>query len=125
MTAVLPNQTGGVDKATVGLHLAAEGSRKGKRATVSDADPRGSTRRWLAQYARAGVPRVFAVVGPVRATLYRAAPEFAGTAQLTIGVTSTRCGRNKIAALPHGQMVADMLCNLPAREFPAHAGAPS
>ncbi|WP_234054237.1 MULTISPECIES: hypothetical protein [unclassified Xanthobacter] len=44
------------------------------------------------------------------------------TARLTIDITPDLRGRIKIAAFGRGQTVADMLCELLAREFPPNPG---
>ena len=74
MSVALLNQKGGVGKTTLALHLAGEWAGRGKRVTLIDADPQGSSLDWSQQRGREGLPRLFGAVGLARDTLHREAP---------------------------------------------------
>ncbi len=71
MIVALINQKGGVGKTTLALHLADHCDRQGKRVTLIDADPQGSSLDWSEQRARRCFDRLFGVIG-LRATRFSA-----------------------------------------------------
>lgn len=77
MIVALLNRNGGVGKATLALHRAGHCGREGKGVTVIDSELQGSVLAWSGQRGRLDVPRLFGVIGLVRATLHRDAPEMA------------------------------------------------
>ena len=82
MIIALLNQKGGVGKTTLALHIAGELAGRGKRVTLVDADPQGSSLDWSQQRAREGLPGLFGTIGLARDTLHREAPELARVAGL-------------------------------------------
>ncbi len=71
MIIALLNQKGGVGKTTLALHLAAELTQQRREVTVVDADPQGSALDWSQARSKAGLARLFGVVGLARETLHQ------------------------------------------------------
>lgn len=84
MIVALLNQTGGVGKTTLALHLAGRWAAQGRRVLVIDADPQGSALDWSEQRARERLPRLFGVLGLARETLHRELPAIAADADHVI-----------------------------------------
>jgi chromosome partitioning protein len=113
MIVALLNQTGGVGKTTLTLHLAGAWARQGKRVTLIDADPQGSALDWSEQCAKEGLPRLFGVIGLARDTLYREAPELARDA-LHVVID----GPPRITGLMRSALLAADLVLIPAQPSP-------
>jgi chromosome partitioning protein len=73
----LLNQQHGVGKTTLALHLAGVWSCQSQRVTVIDADPQGCALEWSEMRAQEPLPGCFTVIGLVRHTLHREAPNIA------------------------------------------------
>ena len=77
MIVALLNQQHGVGKTTLALHLAGVWSCQSQRVTVIDADPQGCALEWSEMRAQEPLPGCFTVIGLVRHTLHREAPNIA------------------------------------------------
>jgi len=113
MIVALLNQKGGVGKTTLALHLAGEWARRGKRATLIDADPQGSALDWSEQRSREGLPRLFGTIGLARDTLHREAPELACNADHVI-----IDGPPRVASLMRSALLASDLVLIPVQPSP-------
>ncbi|MBV5266488.1 ParA family partition ATPase [Pinisolibacter aquiterrae] len=113
MIVAFLNQKGGVGKTTLALHLAGAWTRQGRRVTLIDADPQGSSLDWSEQRVREGLPRLFGVVGLARDTLHREAPELARTVDHVV-----IDGPPRVAGLMRSALLAADLVVIPATPSP-------
>ena len=113
MIVAFLNQKGGVGKTTLALHLAGAWARQGRRVTLIDADPQGSSLDWSEQRVREGLPRLFGVVGLARDTLHREAPELARTVDHVV-----IDGPPRVAGLMRSALLAADLVVIPATPSP-------
>jgi len=113
MIVALLNQKGGVGKTTLALHLAGAWARQGRRVTLIDADPQGSSLDWSEQRVREGLPRLFGVVGLARDTLHREVPELARTVDHVV-----IDGPPRVAGLMRSALLAADLVVIPATPSP-------
>ena len=113
MIIALLNQKGGVGKTTLALHLAAELTQREREVTVVDADPQGSALDRSQARAKAGLPRLFAVVGLARETLHQEVPEIARTVHHVV-----IDGPPRVTALTRSAMLASDLVLIPVQPSP-------
>ncbi|MBV5262910.1 ParA family partition ATPase [Pinisolibacter aquiterrae] len=113
MIVAFLNQKGGVGKTTLALHLAGAWARQGRRVTLIDADPQGSSLDWSEQRVREGLPRLFGVVGLARDTLHREAPELARAVDHVV-----IDGPPRVAGLMRSALLAADLVVIPATPSP-------
>lgn len=71
MILTFANQKGGVGKTTLGLHVAAELSRRGQRVKVIDMDPQHSALDWAEARDGADLPPLFEIEGYPKPTLHK------------------------------------------------------
>jgi len=87
MILTFANQKGGVGKTTLGLHVAAELSRRGQRVKVIDMDPQHSALDWAEARDGADLPPLFEIEGYPKPTLHKhVAAKCAGFDVLVIDV---------------------------------------
>lgn len=73
-TIVVASSKGGVGKTTIATHLAAQSALAGQRTALVDADPQGSSTRWMQR--RAGLPSaVLPIDGTRRKNWQKAVPD--------------------------------------------------
>ena len=113
MIVALLNQKGGVGKTTLALHIAGRWAVHGRRVLVIDADPQGSALDWSEQRARAGLPRLFGVLGLAREMLHRELPDLA---QSTDHVVID--GPPRVASIVRSALLAADLVVIPATPSP-------
>lgn len=147
MIVPLLKQKHGSGRTTRALHRAEQWSRLGEQATPVNAEPQGSAFHWSERCAQLRLDCVFNVTGLTCDPLHREArqlarhptisftdhdlPAFAArigqrvmfadaacVGQLVFEQQSTSVVARKIAAFRRCEVVADMLCPLPAYEFP-------
>ena len=87
MVITFANQKGGVGKTTLGIHVAAELSRRGQRVKVIDLDPQHSALDWAEARDGADLPPLFEIEGYPKPTLHKhIAAKLAGFDVLVIDV---------------------------------------
>ncbi len=113
MIVALLNQKGGVGKTTLAVHLAGEWAHRGRRVTLIDADPQGSSLDWSQQRSREGLPRLFGTLGLARDTLHREAPDLARDADHIV-----IDGPPRVAGLMRSALLAADLVLIPVQPSP-------
>lgn len=113
MIIALLNQKGGVGKTTLAIHLAAELTGPKSQVVVVDADPQGSALDWSQARQRAGLHRLFGVVGLARETLHQEVPEIAGSYHHVI-----IDGPPRVTALARSAVLAANLVLIPVQPSP-------
>ena len=112
MRGALLNPRGSVGKTRLAPHLAAAWGAQGRRVTVVDANPQGSTHDRPTQRATEAVPCLFGVTGLARDTVNREAPELASDADPAVDAPSQVAGLLRLALL-----TADLI-PIPAQPSP-------
>lgn len=113
MIIALLNQKGGVGKTTLAMHLAAELSCSRYQVMLVDADPQGSALDWSQARQRAGLPRLFGVVGIARETLHQEVPAIARIVDHVV-----IDGPPRVTALARSAMLAADLVLIPVQPSP-------
>ncbi|TPG48070.1 ParA family partition ATPase [Sphingomonas glacialis] len=113
MIVALLNQKGGVGKTTLALHLAGLWARQGRRVVVVDADPQKSALDWSQARGDTDCPRLFAVLGLSRDTLFREVPDLAAGADHVV-----IDGPPRIASLMRSALLAADLVLIPVQPSP-------
>lgn len=113
MIIALLNQKGGVGKTTLAMHLAAELTDLHREVMVVDADPQGSALDWAQARQKAGLPRLFGVVGLARETLHQEVPEIARSVHHVV-----IDGPPRVTALARSAILAADLVLIPVQPSP-------
>jgi chromosome partitioning protein len=113
MIIAVLNQKGGVGKTTLAMHLAAELTCSRYQVMVVDADPQGSALDWSQARQRAGLPRLFGVVGIARETLHQEVPAIARMVDHVV-----IDGPPRVTALARSAMLAADLVLIPVQPSP-------
>lgn len=106
----LLNQKGGAGKTTLATHLAGELAMQGRRVTLLDADPQGSSLDWAQRRSQNGLARLYGVFGLARDSLHQEAPQIALQADYVVIDGSPR-----VASLARSALLAADLVLVPVQ----------